>query len=152
VPRLLRRDRPLSRDASFVLLFLRREYAFVDAADGPVVVTTEQIGEFLRAFKQDGDLNDARFTRRVSAAIAALAKPLQLLTPDPDADYMFTVSPVVMSLIGSEEIQALEAAFRAEAQSARAENEPGSDPSEDNDDPEHGNDQTDERADIQGER
>lgn len=146
VPRLLRRDRPLSRDASFVLLFLRREYAFVDAANGPVVVTTEQIGEFLRAFKQDGDLNDARFTRRVNAAIAALVKPLQLLTPDPAADYMFTVSPVVTSLIGSEEIQALEAAFRAEAQSARGENEPGSEDPEDND-----NDQTDENADIEEE-
>ena len=115
LPRVLRRDRPLSRDASFVLLFLRRECAFADTATEPVMVTRDQIGEFLRAFRQDGDADDARFSRRVNAAIQALVKPLQLLTPDPVADYLFTVSPVVVPLVGSDEIQRLEAAFRRAA-------------------------------------
>jgi hypothetical protein len=30
-----------------VLVFLRREYAFADPDDGPVMITREQIGEFL---------------------------------------------------------------------------------------------------------
>lgn len=118
VPRLLRREKALTRDASFVLLFLRRECAFADPADGPVVVTRDQIAEFLRAFQQEGDLDDARFARRVSAAIQALVKPLQLLTPDPAADYLLTVSPVVVPLVGPDEIQRLEAAFRDGADSA----------------------------------
>ena len=119
LPRVLRRDKPLSRDASFVLLFLRREYAFADQADGPVVVTRDQIGEFLRAFRQDGDLDDARFARRVNAAIQALVKPLQLLTPDTAADYLFTVSPVIVPLVGADELQRLEATFRQAADASR---------------------------------
>lgn len=86
VPHLLRREKALTRDASFVLLFLRRECAFADPADGPVVVSRDQIGEFLRAFRQEGDTDDARFPRRVDTAINPLVKPLQLLIPDPAAD------------------------------------------------------------------
>ena len=39
VPRVLRREKALTRDASFVLIFLRREYAFADPDDGPVMIT-----------------------------------------------------------------------------------------------------------------
>lgn len=115
VPRVLRREKALTRDASFVLIFLRREYAFADPDDGPVVITRDQIGEFLRAYREDGDNDGARFSRRVDAAINALIKPWQILEPDPAVDYLFTVSPVVVPLVGVDEMRRLEAAFRQAA-------------------------------------
>ena len=112
VPRMLRREKALTRDASFVLIFLRREYAFADPDDGPVMITRDQVGEFLRAYREDGDGDDARFSRRVDAAINALIKPWQILEPDPAVDYLFTISPVVVPLVGVDEMRRLEAAFR----------------------------------------
>lgn len=111
VPRVLRREKALTRDASFVLIFLRREYAFADPDDGPVVISRDQISEFLRAYREDGDSDDARFSRRVDAAINALIKPWQILEPDPAVNYLFTVSPVVVPLVGVDEMRRLEAAF-----------------------------------------
>lgn len=113
VPRVLRREKALSRDASFVLIFVRREYAFADPSDGPVVISRDQIGEFLRAYREDGDNDDARFSRRVDAAINALIKPWQILEPDQGVDYLFTVSPVIVPLVSVDEMRRLEAAFRA---------------------------------------
>jgi len=115
VPRVLRREKALTRDASFVLIFLRREYAFADPDDGPVVITRDQIGEFLRAYREEGDSDDARFSRRVDAAINALIKPWQILEPDPAVGYLFTISPVVFPLVGVDEMRRLEAAFRQAA-------------------------------------
>jgi hypothetical protein len=115
VPRVLRREKALTRDASFVLIFLRRECAFADPDDGPVMITREQIGEFLRAYREEGDSDDARFSRRVDAAINALIKPWQILEPDPAVDYLFTISPVVVPLVGVDEMRRLEAAFREAA-------------------------------------
>ncbi|MEU0533416.1 DUF4194 domain-containing protein [Amycolatopsis tolypomycina] len=110
-PRVLRRERPLSRDASFLLVFLRQECAYTDAADGPVVVNRAQLEEFLRAYREEGDGDAARFERRVDTAIRALTE-LRLLTADPDAGYLFTVSPVVVPLIGADELIRLEDAYR----------------------------------------
>lgn len=115
VPRVLRREKALSRDASFLLIFLRREHAFADPDDGPVMITRDQVGEFLRAYREDGDGDDARFSHRVDAAINALIKPWQILEPDPAADYLFTVSPVIVPLVGVDEMRGLEAAFRRAA-------------------------------------
>ncbi len=115
VPRVLRREKALSRDASFVLIFLRREYAFADPDDGPVMVTRDQIAEFLRPYREDGDSDDARFSRRVDAAINTLVKPWQILEPDPAVDYLFTISPVVVPLIGPDEMHRFETAFRTAA-------------------------------------
>ena len=115
VPRMLRREKALTRDTSFVLIFLRREYAFADPDDGPVVISRDQISEFLRAYREDGDSDDARFSRRVDAAINALIKPWQILEPDPAVDYLFTISPVIVPLVGVDEIRRLEAAFRQAA-------------------------------------
>jgi Domain of unknown function (DUF4194) len=115
IPRVLRREKALTRDASFVLIFLRREYAFADPDDGPVMITRDQIGEFLRAYREAGDGDDARFSRRVDAAINALTKPWQILEPDPAVDYLFTISPVVVPLVGVDEMRRLEAAFRTAA-------------------------------------
>jgi hypothetical protein len=118
IPRVLRREKALSRDASLVLIFLRREYAYADPDDGPVVVTRDQIAEFLRPYREDGDSDDARFSRRVDAAISTLVKPWQILEPDPAVDYLFTVSPVVVPLVGPDEMHRLEAAFRKAADAA----------------------------------
>jgi Domain of unknown function (DUF4194) len=115
IPRVLRRDKPLSRDASLVLIYIRRECAYADLSDQSVVVTRDQIGEFLRTFQAADNGDAARFERRVDAAINSLVKPLGLLIPDPEVDYLFTVSPVVVPLVGTDEIQRLEAAFRSTA-------------------------------------
>jgi hypothetical protein len=115
VPRMLRREKALTRDASFLLIFLRRECAFADPDDEQVVISRDQIGEFLRAYREDGDSDDARFSRRVDAAINALIKPWQILEPDPAVEYLFTISPVVVPLIGVDEMRRLEAAFRQAA-------------------------------------
>jgi hypothetical protein len=110
-PRVLRREKPLSRDASFLLIFLRQEHAYADADDGPVVVDRSQLEEFLRAYREEGDGDEARFERRVDAAIRTLVD-LRFLAVDPDANYLFTVSPVVVPLIGADELTRLEAAYR----------------------------------------
>ncbi len=138
VPRMLRRERALTRDASFVLIFLRREYAFADPDDGPVMITRDQIGEFLRAYREDGDGDDARFSRRVDAAINALIKPWQILEPDPAVDYLFTVSPVIVPLVGVDEMSRLEAAFRKASDGPASSLPPDDD--EDADDEEAGDD------------
>jgi hypothetical protein len=124
VPRVLRREKALTRDASFVLIFLRRECAFADPDDGPVMITREQIGEFLRAYREEGDSDDARFSRRLDAAINALIKPWQILEPDPAVDYLFTISPVVVPLVGVDEMRRLEAAFREAAAGPRSSSPP----------------------------
>ena len=118
VPRVLRREKALSRDASFVLIFLRREYAFTDPDDGPVMVTRDQIAEFLRPYREDGESDDARFSRRVDAAVSTLVRPWQILEPDPAVGYLFTVSSVVVPLVGPDEMHRFEAAFRKAADAA----------------------------------
>ena len=72
-------------------------------------------GEFLRAYREDGDGDGARFSRRVDAAINALARPWQILEPDPAADYLFSISPVIVPLVGVDEMRRLEEAFRQAA-------------------------------------
>lgn len=117
-PKVLRKEKALSRDASLLLIMLRREFIFAADDNGTVTVTREQIGEFLRAYREDSDSDEARFERRVAAAINSLISPLQLLTPDPSADYLFTVSPVVEMLIGSDELQRLTEVFEQAASAA----------------------------------
>lgn len=109
-PRLLRRDKPLHRDTSLLLIHLRKEHTYTDATDDPVMITRAQVVEFLRPFREDGDGDEARFERRVDAAIRAVAE-LKLLTPDPDAGYLFTVSPAVVPLIGADEVMRMERYF-----------------------------------------
>lgn len=109
-PKLLRRDKPLHRDASLLLIYLRKEHMYTDATDDPVMITRAQVAEFLRPFREEGDGDEARFERRVDAAIRAVAE-LKLLTPDLDADYLFTVSPAVVPLIGADEVMRMERHF-----------------------------------------
>lgn len=121
IPRLLRRERALSRDSSFILIFIFQEFTYADPDDGPVVITRDQVGEFLRAFREDGDNDEARFIRRVDAAIAPLTKPLQLLTPDPAADYLLTISPVIASLVQADDLARFRTEFQRAAAKAREE-------------------------------
>ncbi|HEX6471788.1 MAG TPA: DUF4194 domain-containing protein [Streptosporangiaceae bacterium] len=118
-PRLLRRDKPLHRDASLLLIHLRKEHTYTDATDDPVVITRAQVAEFLRPFREDGDGDEARFERRVDAAIRAVVE-LKLLTQDPDADYLFTVSPAVVPLISADEMMRFEQYFIRAAEAAEA--------------------------------
>jgi hypothetical protein len=116
-PRLLRRDKPLHRDASLLLIHLRKEHTYTDATDDPVMITRVQVAEFLRPFREDGDGDEAKFERRVETAIRAVAD-LKLLTPDPDADYLFTVSPAVVPLVGADEVMRMERYFSQAAAEA----------------------------------
>lgn len=122
-PKLLRRDKPLHRDASLLLIHLRKEHAYTDAADDPVMITRAQVAEFLRPFREDGDGDEAKFEGRVDAAIRAVAE-LKLLTQDPDADYLFTVSPAVVPLIGADELMRFEQHFIRATAAARTADAP----------------------------
>uniref|UniRef100_UPI002616F4FF hypothetical protein n=1 Tax=uncultured Microbacterium sp. TaxID=191216 RepID=UPI002616F4FF len=68
-------------------------------------------GSRLSAYRQDDDGDQAKFDRRVTAAIRQL-QDLRLLNQDPDADYLYTISPVVVPLVGVDELTRLEAAYR----------------------------------------
>ncbi|MFD7159032.1 DUF4194 domain-containing protein [Kribbella sp. NPDC059898] len=110
-PRVLKRKRQLSRDASLLLIYLRKEYIYSDDEDGAVVVSKSQIEEFLRTYREEGDGDGAKFDRRVDAAIQAL-DDLNLLRADQDAGYLYVVSPAVVPLIGPDELLRFEAVFQ----------------------------------------
>ena len=96
------------------------------------MVTRDQITEFLRPYREAGDSDDARFSRRADAVINTLVKPWQILEPDPAVNYLFTISPVVVPLVGPDEMRRFEAAFRQAAVGH------GSQPPPDGDAPEGG--------------
>lgn len=110
VPVLLRREKPLSRDASLLLVLLRQEHAYTDAQDEAVTVTRDHIAEFLGRFQGDSAHDEVRVDRRVRAAIAALER-LELLTPGSDDTDIYTVSPAVVPLVGVTELARLEQVF-----------------------------------------
>jgi hypothetical protein len=114
VPVLLRREKPLSRDASLLLVMLRQEHAYTDAQDEPVTVTRDHVAEFLTRFQGDSSHDEVRVDRRIRAAIAALDR-LELLTPTPEDPDLFLVSPAVVPLIGADELLHLERVFLAAA-------------------------------------
>jgi hypothetical protein len=116
-PRMLRRDKPLHRDASLLLIYLRKEHTYTDATDDPVVITRTQVGEFFRPFREDGDADEDKFERRDDAAIRAVTD-LKLLTSDADVDYLFTVSPAVVPLISADEMIRFEQYFVRAAEAA----------------------------------
>lgn len=117
--RLLKQEKPLSRDASFLLIFLRQECAYTDGEDGPVTVTRTELEEFLRAFRHEDNGNQVRFTNRVTSAIGQLVD-LKLLQQDRDADYLFSVSPALSALVGLDEIARLDALYRQGVDAAQS--------------------------------
>ncbi|MBD8584167.1 DUF4194 domain-containing protein [Frigoribacterium sp. CFBP 8766] len=109
-PVLLRREKPLSRDASFLLVFLRREHAYTDGDDEAVVVSRDQVAEFLGRFHDDTGRDEVRADRRVDAAIAAMVSR-DLLEPEPDDPQLFTVSPAIVPLVRPEQLAHLEQVY-----------------------------------------
>ena len=72
VPVLLRREKPLSRDASLLMVFARREHAFTDGLDEAVVISKDAVVEFVGRYHDDTGADEVRARRRADAAIAAL--------------------------------------------------------------------------------
>ncbi|KAB1654309.1 DUF4194 domain-containing protein [Pseudoclavibacter chungangensis] len=114
VPVLLRNEKPLSRDATFLLIHLRREHAFADAADDAVVVSRDEIAEFLSRFDTDESHDEVRSHRRVAAAIAAVER-LGLLDAEPDDPELFVVSPAIVPVITTTELARFEQVYLAGA-------------------------------------
>ena len=106
-PVLLRREKPLSRDASFLLIFLRREHAYADGDDDAVVVSRDQVAEFLGRFHDDTAHDEVRALRRVDAAIAAMVAR-DLLEPEPDDPSLFVVAPAIVPLVRPEQLRHFE--------------------------------------------
>ena len=125
-PVLLRREKPLSRDASFLLVFLRREHAYTDGDDEAVVVSRDQVAEFLGRFHDDTAQDEIRADRRVDAAIAAMVSR-DLLEPEPDDPQLFTVSPAIVPLVRPEQLAHLEQVYLDAAGGAGPDDEVGPD-------------------------
>jgi hypothetical protein len=125
-PVLLRREKPLSRDASFLLVFLRREHAYTDGDDEAVVVSRDQVAEFLGRFHDDTGRDEVRADRRVDAAIAAMVSR-DLLEPEPDDPQLFTVSPAIVPLVRPEQLAHLEQVYLDAAGGAGPDDEVGAD-------------------------
>jgi len=125
-PVLLRREKPLSRDASFLLVFLRREHAYTDGDDEAVVVSRDQVAEFLGRFHDDTARDEVRADRRVDAAIAAMVSR-DLLEPEPDDPQLFTVSPAIVPLVRPEQLAHLEQVYLDAAGGAGSDVEVGPD-------------------------
>jgi hypothetical protein len=110
-PVLLRREKPLSRDASLLLILLRQEHAFTDARDDAVLVSRDHIAEFLGRFQTDATHDEIRVDRRIRAAIAAVER-LGLLVAEPDDPDVYVVSPAVVPLITTTELAHLTRLFQ----------------------------------------
>ncbi len=110
-PVLLRREKPLSRDASLLLILLRQEHAYTDAADDAVTVSRDHIAEFLGRFQTDASHDEVRVDRRIRAAIAAMER-LGLLVPAADDPDLYLVSPAVVPLVTTTELAHLTRLFQ----------------------------------------
>ena len=110
VPVLLRREKPLSRDASLLMVLARREHAFTDGHDEAVVLSRDAVAEFLGRYHDDSGTDEVRARRRVDAAIAALVAR-DLLTAEPDDPDLFVVSPAIVPLITVEQLVHLERVY-----------------------------------------
>jgi hypothetical protein len=110
VPVLLRREKPLSRDASLLMVFARREHAFTDGLDEAVVITRDAVVEFVGRYHDDSGADEVRARRRADAAIAALVAR-DLLSPEPDDPELFVVSPAIVPLMTADRLAHLERVY-----------------------------------------
>ncbi|MBD8485915.1 DUF4194 domain-containing protein [Frigoribacterium sp. CFBP 8759] len=110
VPVLLRREKPLSRDASLLMVFARREHAFTDGLDEAIVISKDAVAEFLGRYHDDSGSDEVRARRRVDAAIAALVAR-DLLTAEPDDPELFVVSPAIVPLMTADRLAHLERVY-----------------------------------------
>ncbi|UAJ80967.1 DUF4194 domain-containing protein [Leifsonia sp. ZF2019] len=124
-PVLLRREKPLSRDASLLLVLLRQEHAYTDASDDAVTVSRDHISEFLGRFQTDAAHDEVRVDRRIRAAIAAMER-IGLLVPETDDPDLYVVSPAVVPLVTTTELAHLTRLFQ-EASGAELRGDDGAD-------------------------
>lgn len=110
VPVLLRREKPLSRDASLLMVFARREHAFTDGLDEAVVISRDAVVEFVGRYHDDLGADEVRARRRADAAIAALVAR-DLLSPEPDDPELFVVSPAIVPLMTADRLAHLERVY-----------------------------------------
>lgn len=110
VPVLLRRDRALSRDASLLLIHLRQEHAYHDALDDQLVVTRDQVSDFLNRFGEGRTHDQVALERRVDASVRALEQ-YHLLEAEEDDPDLFVVSPAVVPLVTPEVLAHLRDAY-----------------------------------------
>lgn len=110
VPVLLRREKPLSRDASLLMVFARREHAFTDGLDEAVVISRDAVVEFVGRYHDDSGSDEVRARRRADAAIAALVAR-DLLSPEPDDPELFVVSPAIVPLMTADRLAHLERVY-----------------------------------------
>lgn len=101
VPVMLRRDRPLTREATLLLVHMRQLHAYTDSQDDPVLLPLDAVTDFLAQFRAPQDTDEARFDKRVESAINAL-NSIGLLKADPDDEQMYVVSPAVVPLVPPE--------------------------------------------------
>ena len=112
------KEETIGREASFLLVHLRKEYALREGSDEAVVVQRSEIEEFLRPFLADATAaNTKRFAGQVESAITSV-ESIGLLSRRTDIDYLYDVSPAIVSLIGLDELQAFSAIYRPYAASA----------------------------------
>lgn len=117
------REETIGREASFLLVHLRKEYALREGSDEAVVVQRSEIEEFLRPFLADAAAaNSKRFATQVESAITSV-ESIGLLSRRTDIDYLYDVSPAIVSLIGLDELEAFSALYRQYAASAKGEEE-----------------------------
>lgn len=132
IPVLLRRDRALSRDASLLLIHLRQEHAYHDALDDQLVISRDQVADFLNRFSPAGAHDQVQLDRRVDAALRALEQ-YHLLEAAADDPEVLVVSPAVVPLVTPEVLMHLRDAYRdavgTDAVGTEAEGEPSASPS-----------------------
>lgn len=113
------REETVGREASFLLVHLRKEYALREGSDEAVVVQRSEMEEFLRPFLGDATTaNSKRLGNQVESAISSV-ETIGLLSRRTDIDYLYDVSPAIVRLIGLDELQAFTALYRQYATSAK---------------------------------
>ncbi len=132
VPVLLRRDRALSRDASLLLIHLRQEHAYNDAIDDVLVVSRDQVADFLDRFSDGRTHDQVLLERRVDAAIRAL-EGYHLVEPEPDDPDLLVVSAAIVPLVTPEVLAHLRDAYLDATKRALTQDEPPDEDSAGND-------------------
>ncbi|WOP19107.1 DUF4194 domain-containing protein [Raineyella sp. LH-20] len=105
-PVVLRREKPLGKDATLLLVHLRQLHAFTDAADSAVAITLSEATDFLARFRDPSDTDEAGFQRDVETALRGVER-LGLLRPDQDVPDTWIVSPAVVALVTPDRLAAI---------------------------------------------
>lgn len=105
-PVVLRREKPLGKDATLLLVHLRQLHAFTDASDAAVAITASEATDFLARFRDPNDTDEAGFQRDVETALRGVER-LGLIRPDPDVPDTWIVSPAVVALVTPDRLAAI---------------------------------------------